>query len=310
VLKRLPIRLKLILLAGVPVIGALILAISSARDARHHAESAAALGSIEDLAHLSARMSGVVHELQFERHELSLRAAEKSLAAAEVAAQFAKTDRVRKELTDFLATRQVSSLPPRLARDLQQALSKLNVIQAERNAALGGEQPVDELWAFYKATDLSLISATAALSQLTDDGELMRAISALVTVLQIKERASQEHALLSHVFALNEFPAGAYKDLVTLTTEEADYISVLEVNATDSVAKRFRDIQTAAAFTRTAELRKLWLEAPKPSRPSHGQRTRSGDHRFESGSRCTACGTRSRTASSSWERSTGLVRCA
>ncbi len=260
-LTRLPIRLKLILLAGVPVIGALILAISSARDARRQAESAAALGSIEDLAHLSARMSGVVHELQFERHELSLRAAEKRLAAAEVAAQLAKTDAVLEQLTDFLATRQVSSLPPRLARDLQQALGKLNVIQAERNAALGGGQPIDELWAFYKATNLSLISATAALSQLTDDGELMRAISALVTVLQIKERASQEHALLSHVFALNEFPAGAYKDLVTLTTEEADYISVLEVNATDSVAKRFRDIQTAAAFTRTAELRKLALDS-------------------------------------------------
>ena len=45
-LRRLPIRLKLILLAGVPVIGALLLAISSAREARRQAQSAAALGSI------------------------------------------------------------------------------------------------------------------------------------------------------------------------------------------------------------------------------------------------------------------------
>jgi two-component system chemotaxis sensor kinase CheA len=260
-LKRLPIRLKLILLAGVPVIGALILALSSAREARRQAESAAALGSIEDLARLSAHMSGLVHELQFERNELSLRSAEQTLSAPEVSAQLGKTDAARRQLAEFLATRKVSSLPPRLARDLDRAQTKLSVIDTERKQAISGEQPIDELWAYYKAANSSLISATAALSQLTDDGELMRAISALVTVLQIKERASQEHALLSHVFALKEFPAGAYKDLVTLTTEEADYVSVLEVNAADRVAKRFRDVQGAPEFARTAELRKIALES-------------------------------------------------
>ena len=102
-LRRLPIRLKLILLAGVPVIGALLLAISSARDARRQAQSAAALGSIEDLAQLSAQMSGLVHALQFERHELSLRNGEKTLEAAEVKEQIAKTDEARGRLDAFLA---------------------------------------------------------------------------------------------------------------------------------------------------------------------------------------------------------------
>src|SRR5690606_14912029 len=194
---RIPIRLKLILLAGVPVIGALILAISSARGALRQAQSAAALGSIEDLARLSAHMSGLVHELQFERHEFSLRHAEKALSGPEVRAQIGKTDAARRRLAEFLDARQVSSLPPRLARDLGQAQNQLNAIDTQRKAASSGAQPVDEVWAFYKKANASLISATAALAQLTSDGELMRAISALVTVLQIKERASQEHALLS-----------------------------------------------------------------------------------------------------------------
>ena len=161
-LKRLPIRLKLILLAGVPVIGALVLAISSARDARRKAESAAALGSIEDLARLAGYMTGLVHELQFERNELSLRLAEKTLADPEVAQRIAKTDAARKALGDFLAAREVSSLPPRLARDLGQAQTKLGEIQKEREAAISGNQPIDELWAYYKQTNASLISATAA----------------------------------------------------------------------------------------------------------------------------------------------------
>jgi len=44
VLKSIPIRVKLMLLAGIPVLGALVLAILIARDARRAAESAAALG--------------------------------------------------------------------------------------------------------------------------------------------------------------------------------------------------------------------------------------------------------------------------
>ena len=259
-LKRLPIRLKLILLAGVPVIGALILATLIARDARRQAESAAALGSIEDLAHLSAQMSGLVHALQFERNDLSLHMAKKTLDADTLKERFSHTDAARKQLADFLATREVSSLPPRLARDLKNAQEKLSAIGAERSAALSGQQPIDELLGYYEATDLSLISATAALSQLADDGELMRAISALVTLLEIKERASQEHALLSHVFAINEFPPGTYKYFVALTTEEADYENVLAVNATDAVNREFKSVSQGPEFSRTAQLRKVALD--------------------------------------------------
>jgi two-component system chemotaxis sensor kinase CheA len=259
-LKRIPIRLKLMLLAGVPVIGALILATIIARDAQRQAESAAAIGSIEDLAHLSARMGGLVHALQLERNELSLRTAQKALASPVLQQRFLDTDAARKQLHDFLAARKVSSLPPRLARDLKTAEERLSGLQAERDAAVAGGQPIDVLLDYYKSTDLTLISATAALSQLADDGELLRAISALVIVLQIKERASQEHALLSHVFAINEFPAGTFKDLVTLTTEEADYVDMLHVQATDRVSSQFKRISQGPEFMRTAELRRVAIE--------------------------------------------------
>ena len=259
-LKRIPIRLKLILLAGVPVIGALILATIIAGDARRQAQGAAAIGSIEDLAHLSAKMGGLVYALQLERNELSLRKAQNTLHSPALKDCFTRTDSARNQLREFMAARKVSSLPARLARDLRTAESKLSALQQEREAAVSGQQPIDELLDYYRDSDLALISATAALSQLTDDGQLMRAISALVIVLQIKERASEEHALLSHVFAVNTFPAGTYKDLVTLTTEEADYISVLNVQATDSVSQRFRSIAQGSEFVRAAELRKIAID--------------------------------------------------
>lgn len=260
-LRRLPIRLKLILLAGVPVLGALILATLISRDAQRRAQSAAALGSIEDLARLSAHMSKVVQELQFERSELGLRLGLKTPDAPELKARFEATDAASRELTEFLAKRRVATLPARLARDLGAAQKQLTELPDERKAAVSGDHDFSAWFERYEAADHSLISATAALAQLSDDGELMRAISALVSTMEIKERSSQEHALLSFVFAISEFPPGTFKQLVTLTTEEADYVRVLEVNATDSVTRSFHAIWTGAEQGRSSKLRKVALEA-------------------------------------------------
>jgi two-component system chemotaxis sensor kinase CheA len=260
-LRRLPIRLKLILLAGVPVLGALILATLIARDAQRRAQSAAALGSIEDLARLSAQMSKLVQELQFERSELALRLGRKTPEAPELRHRFSQTDAASRELAAFLGQRKVATLPARLARDLQTAQKQLTVLPEQRKATLAGEQEFTVWFERYEAADRSLISATAALAQLSDDGELMRAISALVSTMEIKERSSQEHALLSFVFAVNEFPPGTFKQLVTLTTQEADYIRVLEVNASDSVNRRFQSIWSGPEQARSGALRKVALDA-------------------------------------------------
>ena len=259
-LQRLPIRLKLILLAGVPVLGALFLATLISRDAQQRAQSAAALGTIEDLARLSAQMSSLVHELQFERNEVALRLGLKTPDAPELQRRFAQTDEARQQLTLFLSQRQVATLPARLARDLKAAQAQLTGLPEQRQEVLSGKRELNAWLDRYEATNRSLISATAALAQLSDDGELMRAISALVTVMEIKERSSQEHALLSYVFAVSEFPPGSFKELVTLTTQEADYISVLEVNASDAVNKRFRAIWSSPDFARAGTLARIALD--------------------------------------------------
>lgn len=260
-LRRLPIRLKLMLLAGVPVLGALILAMLISRDAQRRAHSAAALGSIEDLARLSAHMSKLVQELQFERAELSLRLGLKTPDAPELRARFEGTDAASQQLVSFLAQRKVATLPTRLARDLRAAQNQLSRLPEARKAALGGNLEFSAWFERYVQAHSSLISATAALAQLSDDGELMRAISALVSTMEIKERSSQERALLSFVFAISEFPPGTYKQLVTLTTEEAAYVRVLEVNASDAVNRHFRTIWDGPEQTRSAALRKVALEA-------------------------------------------------
>src|SRR5690606_38119713 len=66
-LRKYSIKAKLGILAGVPVVGALVLASLLWIQALEGAQSARALGSVEDLAALSTGIGGLVHELQAER---------------------------------------------------------------------------------------------------------------------------------------------------------------------------------------------------------------------------------------------------
>jgi two-component system chemotaxis sensor kinase CheA len=260
VLKSIPIRLKLMLLAGIPVLGALVLAILIARDARRAAESAAALGSIEDLASLAAQMTGLVHTLQLERSALTLETGKPLPNPDELSDEFARTDAARRDLDRFLAARSVAALPTGLAHHLSQAQQALSGLDLVRSGALAQKRNLLDTLYYYESTNHELIGATAALEQLTDDGQMMRAISALVNLVEVKERASQEHAVLNHVFMLKQFPAGAYKELVTLLTEEDAYSSVLEVNASEEVAKRFATIRAGVGVARALSMRKTALE--------------------------------------------------
>lgn len=280
-LKRLSIRAKLTLLAGVPVLGALALASLLWMQAQRGAESAEALGSVEDLAELSVGLASLAQELQSERAlgALVLGLGAKAVAddplAPEAPAQLDTqaedaqqrlaqqrhgTNVARARLHSFLSTRELARLPARLQRDIettQAALASLAEIRAQVDAgSLGLMHNVE----YFARVNLALIDATAALTQLSDDGELLRSISALVSVMQVKERASQEHALLASVFAMGSFPPGTYRSFVSLTTEGQVYVDVLRATASDADVQLYVASQQSPEAQRASAMRKDALE--------------------------------------------------
>lgn len=157
-IQRLSIRIKLLLLAGVPVVGALVLAVLIASDARDRAASAAALGSVEDLARLSAQMNGALRAMQSERAIAALR---EGLAAGEGAEtaqweldkQTLLTDAARAELELFFRGRDLATLPTRLAQSLGEARTQMAELPAFRIKLATGTVPVDEVLAIYGRID-------------------------------------------------------------------------------------------------------------------------------------------------------------
>ncbi|MET0593157.1 MAG: hypothetical protein ABW133_10680, partial [Polyangiaceae bacterium] len=91
-LGHLKVGYKLALLMGVPVVGAILLSILIARDAQVRSESAAALGSIEDLAELTHAMTRVAHQLQRERAEIAYSVGAQTPFPETLAAEKSETD--------------------------------------------------------------------------------------------------------------------------------------------------------------------------------------------------------------------------
>jgi two-component system chemotaxis sensor kinase CheA len=240
------IRVKLALLAGVPVIGALLLALLVANDARQRAASAASLGSIEDLARLTSYIADVLHAVQDERAVTSiaegLEASKRGAADTRVTTEARRTaDASAARLESFLASRDRSKLPPRLARGLTLTESALRELTPLRARAAGGGVELQEVLTRYGAVSSGLVSATAALAELSDDGAMLRNISAIVALLELEERASVEDAIVGYAAARGEFPPGAFKALVTTSTEESVYDEAFRTSASDEVRRSFEE---------------------------------------------------------------------
>jgi two-component system chemotaxis sensor kinase CheA len=230
------------------------------RDARRQVESAAALGSVEDLALLASKISGGVHQLQRERALLSRYYGQPQNSA--LSGQYAATDRALDELQHFFDKRDMKRLPARLARDLVAARATLARLSDQRRLATTVDGPDDYLTmlTFYGSANGSLTGAIAALMQLSDEGELLRVISSLVSVLQFKESASQEHAVLANVFQRGEFAPGVYKVLVTLLTEQDSNARQFRQNASDDSHALFEQALRGDFAGRTEVMRQKALD--------------------------------------------------
>jgi len=276
----LSIRNKLGLLAGIPMVGALLLALQIILGARDQARKAEALGSIESLAELSAQMTSVVHALQLERASESLLlglhkreqkdaadgqvdpavAAQAQEVEASTVKRISETDQELARLNAFLTARDVSRLPTRLAGPLAQAQARLKTLAALRANVTAGKSSVNELFEFYRGATLALVRAVAGLTDLSDDGELLRSITSLGSLLELEERMSQEHALLAHVFALGEFPPGSYRDLVALISEQDIYVDVFRTSASVEHQARYGAAVDTDAEKQLHDMRKKALE--------------------------------------------------
>lgn len=257
---RLRVRAKLVLLAGVPVLGTLLLSLLVVIEVQQRARAAAGVGSIENLAHLTGKMLHLIHDLQWERAEVTYAAGGARDRPGELQTRFADTDGALADLSDFMNGHDASQLPPTLRENLNAARGQLLRLQDVRARAQRSDFVLLDYIDYIAKVNDSLIGATAALTQLSSDKELMLSIGGLVSAMQVIERNAREHALLNYVFGKQEFPPGSFRYLVTLITEQQVYLDSVRVW---SSVEEFAQLETALrgpSRGRIAAMRRVALE--------------------------------------------------
>src|SRR5688500_5831969 len=105
------------LLAGVPVLGTLLLSLLVVLEVQERARAAAGVGSIENLAHLTGKMLHLIHDLQWERAEVTYAAGGAKDRPGALEARYAETDGALADLSDFLNGHGALQLPPTLSEN-------------------------------------------------------------------------------------------------------------------------------------------------------------------------------------------------
>ena len=169
-------------------------------------------------------------------------------------------------MTRFLAERDLSQLPRRLASQLSKARKLLDDRKRMRAQVTNTKTSLSAVTEYYGSCLAPLVQATAALTELVDDGELLRLITSLVALMKVKEANAAEHAVVVHALAAGEFAPGAYREFVTLTTASQSYLDVFRTLANQSGLLDPESLSGEAAQAVAIRDRvSNWLDGPPPA---------------------------------------------
>lgn len=220
-LHNLSIRNKLLLILLLPVLGLLYFAVDSIVERqRTHAE----MQRLEARAELAGRISALVHETQKERGMSSgFLGSRGARFADELPRQRQATDRQLQALDGFLADIEAQTLDAALERRLSAARERLAMLEQQRQGITGLQLPADQAVGYYTALNAELLGVVGELARSTRQGELVQRLAAYYNLLQSKERAGIERAVLTNTFAADRFTDALFQRFVGLVGEQQAY---------------------------------------------------------------------------------------
>lgn len=250
---RLPLRYKLILLAAPTLL--LVVAVTVV-DILNLTEANRDLQVAQRVSHLVAHNSALVHELQKER----------GLSAGYLGnrgEQFAKKLKQQRNLTDAAFKRWEEYLASRGGRILDEtqriAISEIENRLLKRDEIRNRvDQTAIELaqaLKYYTGLNGQLLAFTLLEAQRSQQPQVVRHYVAYDQLLQAKERAGIERAVLSNAFAAGEFKQRGYDRFINLVSRQQSYLEGFARLASEKIASRYNSLRGGDEFLRVEQLR-------------------------------------------------------
>ncbi|MAG94831.1 MAG: hypothetical protein CMJ48_13970, partial [Planctomycetaceae bacterium] len=212
---------KLIVLLVLPLAGIVFL---GTRSYFRSSGTSTEMADFKQLPRLASRIGNLVHESQKERGTTAgyLSSKGKNFSKA-LPTQREQTDKRIAEMREFLATFDVAPYSDKFRSTLDDAVTLLDAIADKRKAVTSQQISTSDAVAYYTSMNSRFLDLIALSAGLTSDSGMSVQIAAFVNVLQAKERAGIERAVLTGAFAADRFTPEAYARFNSLVTTQETY---------------------------------------------------------------------------------------
>jgi len=246
---------KLALILLFPVIGLLYFSLTEISAKRQLSQE---MDSLQQLSALAVKISALVHETQKERGMTAgFLGSRGRQFTQELATQRKVTDRRVHDLERALEAFSGEPSAAAFENMLTTALGNLSKLKDMRKAVSALRIPGGEAIGFYTKMNGSLLDVIAYISKTSSSAELSTQLAAYVNFLQGKERSGIERAVLSNVFAADQFGPGLFNKFSALVTAQEIYQRVFLDFATQEQRAFFEQKMQNPVVDEVARMREI-----------------------------------------------------
>ena len=218
---------------------------------------------IATIAQTAPETASLIHELQKERGTTAGFINSKGAAFAEdLRSQRPLTDKAIAAWHKRMETLDASILSASFKANLQYAQSALGELESTRDNADHFGITAQQAAAYYIGTVDHLVAMIESISRMSDDARIMRAASALSSMLRRKEFGGQERASGVEGFTKGAFSADVLRNFIRLGALQDAEMAVFDSNATPAEIAFVKETVKAAGLDELARMRSIAAESP------------------------------------------------
>ncbi|RTR05694.1 methyl-accepting chemotaxis protein [Halomonas nitroreducens] len=257
-LHRLPVSRKFWLVLALPLLALAWFATSGAIERQR---LAANMDSLVQLTRLSGQAGQLIHALQLERGmSAGYLGSQGRRFGDRLAAQRPTTDARYVAFDEALETLDLAALDTQLAENANEVRRRMAETAAMRQRVDTLAVASNEVVEHYTALNASLMAMVGRLSHVADDAGITRQLGGYASLLQAKDLAGIERALLANAFAADGMSETRYRRLLAMFGREAAFLAGFRTQADTPLSERLDQTLSGPTITRVEALRRLAME--------------------------------------------------
>jgi methyl-accepting chemotaxis protein len=218
------VRMRLLLMAAIPIVGLLFFAIS---DLVHRSGVVSEATEIQQLAEFSGHIGELVHHLQRERGASAVFIGSGGNdGRATLVEQRRLTDAARASLEAFLGGFNPAAYGSEFRAQFDKGLEAVAKLAEHRRGVDGLAMTAADSNAYFTAANADLLTTVAHVSSVSTNSDISKKVAAYVSYMRAKEFAGQERATGAAGVAPGRFPYAVYMRFLRVTGDQETFFSL------------------------------------------------------------------------------------